>query len=138
VNALIAGTRKAWAKPNAFQGATPPPYTQTAAGDSARGQQVYTARCASCHQSAHQDITSPDYLSLVSDQALRSVIIAGRPDISQPDWSHLSSGGKPAAPLSTQDVTDIVTYFASLRNPASTQAVNSAPAQPAPATTTGR
>jgi cytochrome c oxidase cbb3-type subunit III len=138
VGALIAGMRKAWAKPNAFAGATPPPYAQDAAGDSARGQQIYAARCAACHQSPHQDITGPDYLALVSDQALRSIIIAGRPDINQPDWSHLSPGGKPAAPLSPQDVADVVTYLASLRSPAARQTANSAPAQPAPAATTGR
>jgi cytochrome c oxidase cbb3-type subunit III len=138
VNALIAGMRKAWSQPNTFQGATPPPYAQSAAGDSTRGQQVYTARCASCHQSGHQDITGTNYLSLVSDQALRSIIIAGRPDINQPDWSHLSPGGKPAAPLSSEDVTDVVTYLASLRNPTATQAANSAATQPAPAATAGK
>jgi cytochrome c oxidase cbb3-type subunit III len=138
VNALIAGMRNAWAKPNAFEGATPPAYAQDAAGDSTRGQQVYASRCASCHQAAHQDITSPDYLALVSDQALRSIIIAGRPDINQPDWSHLSPGGKPAAPLSSQDVADVVTYLASLRSPAARQTASSTPVQPAPAAPAGR
>jgi cytochrome c oxidase cbb3-type subunit III len=135
VNALIAGMRKEWAKPNAFEGATPPPYAQSETGDSTRGQQVYAARCASCHQSAHQDITSPDYLALVSDQALRSIIIAGRPDINQPDWSHLNSSGKSAAPLSSQDVADVVTYLAGLRSPAARQTANNAPA---PTATAGR
>jgi cytochrome c oxidase cbb3-type subunit 3/ubiquinol-cytochrome c reductase cytochrome c subunit len=40
VNALIAGMRKAWSKPNVFAGSTPPPYAQNTAGDSTSGQQV--------------------------------------------------------------------------------------------------
>jgi cytochrome c oxidase cbb3-type subunit III len=130
VSALIAGMRNAWSRPNTFAGATPPPYAQSGAGDTAHGQQVYGTRCASCHQSQHQDINSPDYLALVGDQALRSIIIAGRPDIGQPDWNHLSSAGQATTPLSAQDVSDIVAYLGSLRSPtAIAQATNTTPAQ---------
>jgi len=139
VNALIAGMRKAWSQPDIFAGAAPPPYAPTGAGDAAYGRQTYSARCASCHQSPHQDITSPDYLALVGDQALRSIIIAGRPDIGQPDWDHLGSAGKPVAPLSAQDVSDIVAYLGSLRSPSPPpQTANSIPMPPAPTTATGR
>jgi cytochrome c oxidase cbb3-type subunit III len=119
VNALIAGMRQAWAKPNIFAGAAPPPYLQSSPGDSTHGQQTYSARCAQCHRpsqhSRDQEITSPDYLALVGDQALRSIIIAGRPDIGQPDWSHLGDNGKPSAPLTGQEVDDLVAYLGSLR-----------------------
>ena len=128
VNALIAGMRNAWSKPNVFAGATPPPYAQTAAGDSSHGQQTYAARCASCHKSPTQDITSPNYLALVGDQALRTIIIAGRPDIGQPDWIHVSAGGRAATPFSAQDVDNVVAYLASLRSAGpGTQAANNAP-----------
>lgn len=132
VNALIAGMRKRWSRPNAFAGATPPPYAQAEVGDAHKGEQSYQSRCAFCHASSPQQITSPDYLAFVGDQALRSIIIAGRPDIGQPDWAHLGPGGKTASPLSPQDVDDIVAYLASLRNPA--QAANKAPKLPAAAT----
>jgi cytochrome c oxidase cbb3-type subunit III len=144
VNALIAGMRAAWAKPNAFAGSAPPPYAGASAGDAAHGQQTYSARCASCHTAQAQDITSPNYLALVGDQALRSIIIAGRPDIGQPDWDHVSANGQAAAPLASQDVDNIVAYLASLRGTDSgTQAANTpptqgTPAQPAPARQTGR
>ncbi len=140
INAIIAGMRKEWAKPNVFAGATPPPFLQNEtgqsragqnqagqnqAGDVQHGQQVYQARCAGCHQgAARQQLTSPVYLSLVSDQALRSIIIAGRPDIGQPDWQHDNANGTAGQPLTGQNVTDIVTYLHSLRNPA---AVSAAP-----------
>jgi cytochrome c oxidase cbb3-type subunit 3 len=124
IGAIIAGMRKEWAKPNAFGGATPPAYAQDQAGDVRRGQATYQARCASCHQnSAREQVTSVVYLSLVSDQALRTIIVAGRVDIGQPDW-RLATGKGVAGPLSGQDVTDIVTYLGSLRNPA---AVSAAP-----------
>ena len=129
VNALIAGMRQAWSRPNAFAGATPLPYAQTVSGDTARGQQIYASRCAGCHDAAKQDITSPDYLSLVSDQALRSIVIAGRPDIGQPDWRH--DGQNSPTPLSAQEVDNIIAYLASLRTP--TQASTTSPPQTAPA-----
>ncbi|MGA7885639.1 MAG: cytochrome c [Acidobacteriaceae bacterium] len=128
VNALIAGMRKEWQKPNVFAGVTPPPFAQPAGADAKaqaasvkQGQQLYQAHCQSCHTGhARQELTSPIYLALVSDQALRSIIIAGRPDIGQPDWRH--DNGQ----LSPQDVTDIVAYLGSLR----TNATISAPAVP--------
>lgn len=119
VNVLVSGLRSNWAKSDAFAGATSPPYADNQPGDTKRGQTAYQAHCASCHAGpARQQLTSPVYLALVSDQALRSIIIAGRPDIGQPDWRH--DNGQ----LSPQDVTDIVAYLSSLRNPT---AVSAAP-----------
>lgn len=129
VGSIVDGMRKAWSRPNAFGGATPPPYAQSAAGDAQRGEKTYQARCAICHASSSQQITNPTYLALVGDQTLRSLIIAGSPDIGQPDWRHDSAGGKAAAPLTAQDVDDVVAYLASLRNPASGGSGNA----PAPA-----
>src|SRR5579875_3288660 len=73
INAIIAGMRKEWFRPNALAGVTPPPLQQPAGGDARHGQQVYRARCLACH-SGHerQELASPVYLSLVSDFALRS------------------------------------------------------------------
>lgn len=120
VDVLVAGMRGSWRTQNAFAGATPPPYTQTQAGDAHRGEQAYQARCASCHKASGEQIASRAYLSLISDQALRSIIIAGRPDIGHPDWQHDGPGGKAATPLTAQDVDDIVTYLGTLRNAAQT------------------
>jgi cytochrome c oxidase cbb3-type subunit III len=136
VNALISGMRKEWLKPDVFDGAAPPPYAQTQSGDPHRGQITYQSRCARCHEPASQQITNTDYLALVGNQALRTMIVAGRPDIGQPDWGHLGQGGRTGAPLSAQDVDNVVAYLASLRNPA--QATNDAPMRPAATTSTGR
>jgi mono/diheme cytochrome c family protein len=138
VNALISGMRKQWLQPNVFAGATPPPYAQAQTGDASGGEQTYKSRCASCHAESQQQITGRDYLALVGDQALRSIIITGRPDIGQPDWSHLGPGGRTASPLSAPEVDNIVAYLASLRSPAPSQTANSIPMQPAPTRATGR
>jgi mono/diheme cytochrome c family protein len=45
------------------------------AGDPARGQQVFAANCSNCHPK--NSLTDPDYLTLISDQGLRSFIFAG-------------------------------------------------------------
>jgi cytochrome c oxidase cbb3-type subunit III len=126
IDVIVAGMRSEWRKPDAFGGATPPPYAQPDSdGNVAHGQQVYQAHCASCHQApAREQPTSPEYLSLVSDQALRTITIAGRPDIHQPDWQHDTGSGSAGAPLTPQDVTDLITYLHSLRNPI---AVSAAP-----------
>jgi cytochrome c oxidase cbb3-type subunit III len=130
IDAIVAGMRREWRAPNAFSGMTSPPYAQPEGGNVAHGQQVYQARCASCHQApAREQPASPVYLSLVSDQALRTIIVAGRTDIHQPDWMHDTPNGSAGAPLAPQDVTDIVTYLHSLRNPAAVSAAPTAPAQ---------
>jgi len=125
VDALIKGMRQQWSHPNIFA-ATPPTYAQSQPGDPAHGHDVYSSRCASCHQSPQQDITSPNYLALVTDQALRSIVIAGRPDIGQPDWLHDSPTGKLTTPLSGQEVDDLVAYLAGFRNSAPQIAANTA------------
>lgn len=112
VNAIIKGMRQKWAKPNAFGGATPPAYLQpTTGGNPQQGRQDYITNCESCHEKAHDNITNPTFLALTSDQALRTIIIAGRPDLGQPDWRN----DKPGQPLTDQEVTDIVAYLGSLR-----------------------
>jgi mono/diheme cytochrome c family protein len=120
VDIIVKGMRQRWYHPAVFSGVTPPPYAADKPGDPKRGEQAYQAHCLSCHTGhARQQVTSPVYLALVSDQALRTIIIAGRPDIGQPDWRH--DNGQPLTP---QDVDDIVAYLHSLRNP---DAVSAAP-----------
>ena len=111
VDVLVRGMRQHWA--SAALGSTNgmPAYTQPADADAGHGKQVFGQYCASCHKDSKQEITSPDYLALMGDQALRTIIVAGRPDIGQPDWRHEG----PGAALSEQDVSDVVKYLASLR-----------------------
>lgn len=123
IDAIVAGMRSEWTKPNVLAGATPPPLEQPAGGNAQRGQQLYQAHCLMCHTGHdRQELTSPVYLSLVSDDALRSIIVAGRPDIGQPDWRYDNAKGAPQRPLTGDEVTDIVAYLGSLRTPATVSA----------------
>jgi mono/diheme cytochrome c family protein len=122
VAALAHGMTQSWSKPNILISANPPAYKATLSGDVVRGQQQFIASCVSCHGTNGTgsqrtsgekigSIVDPSYLALVSDQAIRSFVIAGLPDQGMPDWRSDS-----ATPLSDQQVTDVVAWIASLRS----------------------
>lgn len=115
IDVLVRGMRQRWGKPNAFGGMTPPPYHAAGSGDAGQGQAVYTAACARCHGATAQQpgaagsILDGSFLALVNDQTLRTLIIAGRPDLGQPDWR----GDIPGHPLSDAEVTNLTAWLLS-------------------------
>ena len=125
VDTLVAGMRSRWA--HADQKVHDmPPYSSSAIGTAEQGHQIFQVNCSSCHQQGQQKITDTSYLALVSDQNLRTIVIAGRPDLGQPDYKQL----QPGQPLTDQDVSDIVAYLHSLRS--------DTPGQPYPETSIKR
>ena len=112
VDALVHGMRTAWQKPGTLNGQTPPPYQAAGQGDASRGQTVYQTACARCHEQPQAKITNPTFLALVNDQSLRTIIIAGRPDLNHPDWRSDIAG----RPLTGDEVTDVVAWLASQRS----------------------
>jgi cytochrome c oxidase cbb3-type subunit 3 len=115
IDILIAGIRKSWAgAPGA--GTDAPPYSGSA-GNPNNGSQVYAASCQSCHGADGKggpkagSIVNPSYLSLVSDQNLRTIVIAGRPELGHPDWRNDVAG----QPLTPAQVSDVVAWLASKR-----------------------
>lgn len=117
VNAIIHGIRQRWSNPSVVNGVTLPPYQSSAAGDATRGQGAYGKFCASCHGDGTGDgpkagsVLAPAYLSLITDQGLRTIVITGRPDFDAPDWRN----NVPGQPMTDQDITDVVAYLASHR-----------------------
>jgi mono/diheme cytochrome c family protein len=117
VQILVREMRARWSKPEEIGNATPPPYATSAPGDLIRGTEVYANFCASCHGSDGKGtpkgsaIVDNSYLALVSDQGLRTLVIAGRPDLRHPDWRGYVSG----CVMTPQEVTDLVTWLASKR-----------------------
>lgn len=108
IEILVRGIRN-WAKPVAEN---PPAYASSRPGDPSRGQDVFAVSCASCHGKDGRGamaITEPSYLSLVTDQHLRTVTITGMPQLGMPDWRNNDK------PLSDADVTDIVAWLSSQR-----------------------
>jgi mono/diheme cytochrome c family protein len=118
IDILVDGVRKNWAgAANLADGA--PAYASNGAGDSNRGASIYAANCQSCHGidgkggPAAGSIVDASYLSLVSNQYLRTITIAGRPDLHHPDWKQYPSG----QPLKSNQVSDVVAWLVSKRPP---------------------
>lgn len=111
VDALVGGMRSRWAHADQ-KVADMPPYASDTVGTVEHGHEIFQASCFSCHQQGHQKLTDTSYLALVSDQSLRTIIVAGRPDLGQPDWKQV----RPDQPLTDQDVSDIGAYLRSLRS----------------------
>ncbi len=125
VDTLVGGMRSRWA--HADQKVHDmPPYSSSTIGTAEQGHQIFKVNCSSCHQQGQQKITDTSYLALMSDQSLRTIVIAGRPDLGQPDWKQVH----PGQPLNDQDVSDIVAYLDSLRS--------DTPGQPYPETSIKR
>jgi mono/diheme cytochrome c family protein len=116
IDALVSGIRS-WAPSGDLRGAHPPPYTTKTAGDAQRGAAVYQTFCSRCHGhdgtggNGASSIVDSSYLALVSDQYLRTAVIAGRPELGAPDWRE----NVPGRPMSDQEVTDVVAWLASRR-----------------------
>jgi cytochrome c oxidase cbb3-type subunit III len=125
VDVLVAGMRTRWSNKNG-SAADMPQYSSSAAGNVEHGQDIFSVSCTSCHQQGQQKITDASYLSLVSDQSLRTIVIAGRPDLGHPDWEQI----RPGQPLTDQDVSDVIAYLHSLRS--------DTPGQPYPETSIQR
>lgn len=117
INAIIRGIRERWGRTNALGGDTAPPYAAKSLGDAAHGQAVYSTFCASCHGADGNggpkggSIVDHAYLSLITDQGLRTITITGRPDFNAPDWRNNVSGH----PMDDQEITDVVAWLASQR-----------------------
>src|SRR5438132_6434257 len=116
IDALVSGIRS-WAQSGLLRGVTPPPYAAKTSGDLQRGADAYQTFCSSCHGSdgtggnKASSIVDGSYLALVSNQYLRTTVIAGRPELGAPDWRE----NVPGRPMSDQEVTDVVSWLVSRR-----------------------
>jgi cytochrome c oxidase cbb3-type subunit 3 len=116
IDAVVTGIRS-WAKPNALGDQTPP-YAVSVPGDPQRGAIAYRTYCSSCHGANGRggtkasSIVNGSYLALVSDQQLRTIVIAGRPELGAPDWR----GDVEGRPMSAQDISDVVAWLSSQRS----------------------
>jgi mono/diheme cytochrome c family protein len=126
VDALIHEMLKHWSQPSPSPEVPLPPYAAAATaandslgGDPKLGLRVYAEACASCHGADGTggakggSVVDAAYLALVSDQALRTAVIAGRTDLGMPDWRSYI----PGQPLTAQQISDVVAWLASQRQP---------------------
>jgi cytochrome c oxidase cbb3-type subunit 3 len=128
IDSIVNGIRS-WAKPGFLHDANPPPYRAQAPGDPKRGANVYDTYCSSCHGAGGRggghgnergsSIVDASYLTLVSNQSLRTTIILGRPELGAPDWR----GDVPGKPMSAENVSDVVSWLAAQRPQTAAQVV---------------
>ncbi|MGA1982894.1 MAG: c-type cytochrome [Acidobacteriaceae bacterium] len=150
IAALTSGMISTWGNPSALRGCAYPAYESSVPGDVAHGKQAFADYCAQCHGADGTGGTSPSrqpagslippalkaapvrtgslvdpsYLALISDQGLRSVILAGQYDENPHDWredvcpptgltflDHQLSN----VPDFNHEITDIVAWLASHR-----------------------
>jgi cytochrome c oxidase cbb3-type subunit 3/ubiquinol-cytochrome c reductase cytochrome c subunit len=122
IQILVQGMVSTWGSPRQPD---PIAYASNLRGDINQGQKAFIQFCSRCHGADAQgtvagtahtgSLVEPAYLSLVSDQGLRSLIVAGQPDQGMPgSTSDLSGDG--ARPMTGQEVTDVVAWLASHRS----------------------
>jgi cytochrome c oxidase cbb3-type subunit 3 len=117
IDVIVRGIRTRWARPDAVRDVALPPYAAQSPGDPKQGEAVYGVYCSSCHGgdgrggARASSIVDGPYLALVSDQNLRTTIIAGRPELGAPDWR----GDVPGKPMSPEEISDVVAWLAAQR-----------------------
>jgi mono/diheme cytochrome c family protein len=116
VTALVRGLRS-WARPDALHGATAPPYAAPGPGDVTWGAHAFQTFCAGCHGEGGRGgpkasaITDGAYLSLISNQGLRTTVIVGRPELGAPNWR----GNVPGRPMTSAEIGDVVAWLVAQR-----------------------
>jgi mono/diheme cytochrome c family protein len=125
VDVLADGLKKRW--PPAAPAAAPaaPPYLGSAGGNSEEGARVFARACAECHGKEgegverdgklHRRINDPAFLALISDKALRRIIITGRPDLRMPAYDGTAGRLADFRPLTSAQIDDVVALLASWR-----------------------
>ncbi|MBI3407472.1 MAG: c-type cytochrome [Planctomycetes bacterium] len=101
-------------------------------GNDAHGAEIFAQACASCHGNNGKGvvkdgkrlnkINDPAFLALISDQAIRRIIITGRLDLKMPDYSQSQGRVDDFQPLTSTDITDLVALLASWRRASPTAA----------------
>jgi cytochrome c oxidase cbb3-type subunit III len=116
INILADGVYN-WAKGREAPTDNLPPYS-AALGDAERGESIFAQACASCHGSDGEgvkgkagSVVDAAYLSLVTDQYLRTVVIVGRPELGMPDFRDYV----PGKPMTPEEISDVVAWLSSKR-----------------------
>jgi len=121
VDSLVSGIRSKWGGASTQPAQSLPAYIASATGNASAGTAVFERTCAACHgpngvgPSKAGPVNVPAFLALITDQALRRIVITGRSDLGMPDYRHVADGSPHPAALSPAEIDDVVALLASWR-----------------------
>lgn len=132
IEVVVAGIRSKWGTDDS--GVDPlPAYesTQPATGELSadqlqRCEQLFARACAGCHgangEGGQGDVVTAggainvrSFLALISDQAIRRIIITGRSDLGMPDFAATMGRSADFKPLSSAEIDELVSLLAHWR-----------------------
>ena len=116
ITILASQIEEHWSRSQAFIAVALPPYSADS-GDAKQGEAVFHRYCSSCHgddglgRAKTGSVVNPEFLALVSNQSLRTTVIAGRADQGAPDLRSYSPGHV----MTGQEVSDVVAWISAHR-----------------------
>lgn len=131
IRVLVDGIKSNWKSADGLP-PSPPAYeltkgsgVQASPGSRERGAEVFARACAGCHGTngagtEHEGVLAnainvPAFLALLSDQAVRRIIITGRPDLGMPNYAESDSRPDDYQPLTATEIDDLVALIADWR-----------------------
>jgi cytochrome c oxidase cbb3-type subunit 3 len=122
VRILATGLKHLWQTPESLTvvGVPSPAYIG-ADGNAERGRAIFAKACAGCHGEQGKGgphagaIHDPALLSLMSDRAIRRIIITGRSDLGMPGFGDNDGRGLAFQPLTSTEIDDLVALLAGWR-----------------------
>ncbi len=116
IDILAEGIKKNWKAAPKTEGL--PPYSiRGRKGTVARGKEAFKRACSMCHGEDGKEkslaIHEPNFLALISEQALRRIVITGRPDLGMPSYREGKERGNDFKPLSDEEIDGLQALLAS-------------------------
>ncbi|HVA45356.1 MAG TPA: c-type cytochrome [Pirellulales bacterium] len=137
VKALAAGLKPRWKSKVATQAPLPSYLADHDTNSESTksltaGASTFARACAVCHGdngegTSHAGaINDPAFLGLISDQALRRLIVTGRPDLGMPHFADGDARHSDYKPLSSADIDGLVALLAAWRQNSAPPALHDA------------
>ncbi len=119
VKVLAEGIKERWRQPAPTSTSLPAYIGAVAKGGNKDGTRVFARACAGCHGPQGQGgehghhlhggaINNQAFLALISDQALRRIIITGRPDLGMPAYDGEDGRSPDFRALSSEEIDNLV------------------------------
>ena len=116
---LVKGIWERWGQTTKLP-ANIPPYNTAHRGTADAGQAIFMAACARCHGDQGKGgsagaLNNRAFLTLVSDQLLRRIMITGRMDLGCPDFQQAGTESSLGRPLTDIDIANVVALLSEWR-----------------------